>query len=58
MIETYVSLDYLNDKFNESFMEQGARTLNNPCTRDEHDFFPFPIEPFTIYIIHKQTETT
>ena len=26
-------------------MEQRTRGLNNPCTTDEHDSFPFPIEP-------------
>ena len=45
MIEDYVTPDHKNDIFYERFMEQGARTLNNPSTTDEHDYFPFSIEP-------------
>ena len=46
MIEEYVPSDYQNDNFYESFMEQRTRDLNNPSTtEEEHDSFPFPIEP-------------
>ena len=45
MIEEYVPLDQQNDKLYERFMEQRARDLNIPNTTEEHDSFPFPIEP-------------
>ena len=45
MIEEYVPSDHQDDNFYERFMEQRARDLNNPSTTDEHDSFPFPIEP-------------
>ena len=45
MIEEYVPSDYQNDKFYERFMEQRTRDLNYPSTTEEHDSFPFPIEP-------------
>ena len=45
MIEEYVPSDHQNDNFYERSMEQRTRDLNNPSTTDEHDSFPFPIEP-------------
>ena len=45
MIEEYVPSDHQNDNFYERFMEQHTRDLNNPSTTEEHDSFPFPIEP-------------
>ena len=45
MIEKYVPCDYRDDNFYERFMEQRTRDLINPSTTDEHDSFPFPIEP-------------
>ena len=45
MIEEYVPSDHQDDNFYERFMEQRTRYLNNPSTIDEHDSFPFPIEP-------------
>ena len=45
MVAEYVPSDHRNDDFYERFMEQRARDLNNPSTTEEHDFFPFPIEP-------------
>ena len=45
MIEEYVPSDHQNDNFYERFMEQRTRDLNNPSTTEEHDSFPFPIEP-------------
>ena len=45
MVEEYVPSNYPNDNFYERFMEQRARDLNNPSTTEEHDSFPFPIEP-------------
>ena len=45
MIEEYVPSDHQDDNFSERFMEQRTRDLNNPSTTDEHDSFPFPIEP-------------
>ena len=45
MIEKYVPSDHQNDNFYERFMEQRTRDLNNPSTTEEHDSFPFPIEP-------------
>ena len=45
MIEEYVPSNYPNDDFYERFMEQRTRDLNNPSTTEEHDSFPFPIEP-------------
>ena len=45
IIEGYVPSDYQNDGFYERFMEQRTRGLNNPNTTEEHDSFPFPIEP-------------
>ena len=45
MIEEYVPSDHQNDNFYERFMEQCTRDLNNPSTTEEHDSFPFPIEP-------------
>ena len=44
-IEEYVPSDQQNDNFLERFMEESTRDLNNPSTTDEHDSFPFPIEP-------------
>ena len=45
MMEEYVPSDHRNDNFYERFMEQRTRDLNNPSTTEEHDSFPFPIEP-------------
>ena len=45
MIGKYVPPDHRNDDFYERFMEQRIRDLNNPITTEEHDSFPFPIEP-------------
>ena len=45
MIEEHVPSDHQDDNFYERFMEQCIRDLNNPSTTDEHDSFPFPIEP-------------
>ena len=45
MIEDYVLSDHQNDNFYERSMEQRTRDLNNPGTTEEHDSFPFPIEP-------------
>ena len=45
MIEEYVPSDQQNNNFFERFMEQRTRDLTNPSTTDEHDSFPFPIEP-------------
>ena len=45
MIEEYVPSDHQNDNFYERFMEERNRDLNFPSTTEEHDFFPFPIEP-------------
>ena len=45
MIAEYVHSDYQNDNFYERFMEQRTRDLNNLSTTEEHDSFPFPIEP-------------
>ena len=45
MIEEYVPSNYSNDNFYERFMEQRTRDLNHPSATEEHDSFPFPIEP-------------
>ena len=46
MIEEYVPSDHQDNlNFYERFMEQRTRDLNNPSTTDEHDSFPFSIEP-------------
>ena len=45
MIEECVPSDHQNDNFSERFMEQRTRDLTNPSTTEEHDYFPFPIEP-------------
>ena len=45
MIEEYAPSDHQDDNFYERFMEQRTWDLNNPSTIDEHDSFPFPIEP-------------
>ena len=45
MVEEYVPSDRQNDNFYERFVEQRTRDLNNPSTTEEHDSFPFPIEP-------------
>ena len=45
MIEEYVPSDHQNYNFYGRFMEQRTRDLNNPGTTEEHDSFPFPIEP-------------
>ena len=45
MIEEYVPSDQQNDNFYERFMEQRTPDLNNPSISEEHDSFPFPIEP-------------
>ena len=45
MIEENVPSDHQNDNFYERFMEQRTRDLINPSTTEEHDSFPFPIEP-------------
>ena len=45
MIEKYVPSNYSNDNFYECFMEKRTRDLNNPSATEEHDSFPFPIEP-------------
>ena len=45
MIAEYVPSDHQNDNFYERFMEQRVRDLKNPSTTEEHDSFPFPIEP-------------
>ena len=45
LIEEYVPSNYPNDNLYERFMEQRTRDLNIPSTIEEHDSFPFPIEP-------------
>ena len=45
MIEDYVPSDHQNDNFYEHFVEHRTRDLNNPSSTEEHDSFPFPIEP-------------
>ena len=45
MIEEYVPSDHQNENFYERFLERRTRDLNNPNTTEEHDSFPFPIEP-------------
>ena len=45
MIEEYVPSNHQNDNFYGRFKEQRARDLNNPSITEEHDSFPFPIEP-------------
>ena len=45
MIEKNVPFDHQNDNFYERFMEKRTRGLYNPSTTEEHDSFPFPIEP-------------
>ena len=45
MIEEYVPSNHKNETFYERLMEQRTRDLNNPSTTEEHDSFPFPIEP-------------
>ena len=45
MIGEYVPPDHRKDDFYERFMEQSTRDLKNPITTEEHDSFPFPIEP-------------
>ena len=45
MIEEFVPSDHQNDNFYERFREKRTRDLNNPSTTEEHDSFPFPIEP-------------
>ena len=49
MIEEYVPSDHKNDNFYERFMEQRTRDLNNPSTTEDHDSFPFPIEPLRFF---------
>ena len=44
-IEEYVPSDHQNDHFYEHFMEQRTRDLKSLSTTEEHDSFPFPIEP-------------
>ena len=56
MIAEYVPPDHQSDNFYDRFMEQRDRTLINPSTTDEYDFFPFPIEPLrSIPSTNKQT---
>ena len=50
MIEENVPSDHQNDNFYERFMEQRAQDLNNPSTTEEHDSFPFPIEPLRSFL--------
>ena len=45
MIEESVPSDHQDDDFYERFMEKRTRDFNTPSTTDEHDSFPFPIEP-------------
>ena len=45
MIEEYVPSNHQDDNFYERFMEQRTRHLNNASTAEEHDSFPFRIEP-------------
>ena len=45
MVEEYVLSNHQNDNFYERFMEQRTPDLFNPSTTEEHDSFPFPIEP-------------
>ena len=45
MIEEFVPSDHQKDNFYESFTEERTRDLNNAGTTEEHDSFPFPIEP-------------
>ena len=45
MIEEFVPSNYPNDHFYERFMEQRTRDINNQSATEEHDSFPFPIEP-------------
>ena len=50
MIEEYVPSDHQDDNFYERFMEQRTRDLNNPSTTEEHDSFPFIIEPLRSFL--------
>ena len=54
MIEEYVPPDHQNNNFYQRFMEQSARDLNNPTTTDEHDPFPFPVEPLQSILFKDQ----
>ena len=45
MIQEYVPSNRQNDNFNERFLGQRISDLYNPSTTEEHDSFPFPIEP-------------
>ena len=45
MLEEYAPPDHQNHYFYERFMEQRTRDLNNASTTEEHDSFPFLIEP-------------
>ena len=45
VIEKNVPPDHQNYYFYECFMEQRAQNFKNPSTTEEHDSFPFPIEP-------------
>ena len=45
MIEEYVLSNHQNGNFYERFMEQRTQDLNNPKPTEEHDSFPFLIEP-------------
>ena len=45
MIEEYVPSDHQNDNFYERLREQRTRDLKNSSTTEEHDSFPFLIDP-------------
>ena len=45
MIKEYIPSNHQNDNFYERFTDQRTRDLNNPSITEEHDSFPFPIEP-------------
>ena len=49
MIEKYVPSDHRKNNLYERFMEQRTRHLNNPSPTEEHDSFPFPIEPLRYF---------
>ena len=45
MIEEYVPSNHQNDNLYDLFMQQRTRDLNIPNTTEDHNSFPFPIEP-------------
>ena len=50
MIKGYVPSGHQNDNFYERFMEQRTRDLKNPSATEEHDSFPFPIDPLRSFL--------